>query len=67
MKLEAGFDAGGREFARRFKLLLEDVGYHEFVKEWQHRPPREEIRMFWDHFESVREHPARYLFVMFSN
>ena len=51
VRLEAGFDAGCREFARRFKLLLEEVGYDGFTKEWRHRPPRDEIRKFWQHFE----------------
>lgn len=51
VRLEAGFDAGCREFARRFKLLLEELGYNGFASEWQHRPPRDEIRKFWAHFD----------------
>ena len=51
VKIEAGFDAGCREFARRFHLLLEEVGYDGFSKDWRHRPPREEIRKFWAHFD----------------
>jgi len=51
VRLEAGFDKGCREFARRFKLLLEEVGYDGFTREWRHRPPRDEIRKLWAHFE----------------
>ena len=51
LRLEAGFDAGCREFARRFKFLLEEIGYAGFTKEWRHRPPRDEVRRFWEHFE----------------
>ncbi|MEM8682265.1 MAG: hypothetical protein AAGF72_02475 [Pseudomonadota bacterium] len=51
VRLEAGFDTGCREFARRFKFLLEEVGYAVFAKEWQHRLPRDEIRKFWAYFE----------------
>lgn len=51
VRLEAGFDNGCREFARRFKLLLDEVGDVQFASEWKHRPPKDEIRRFWALFE----------------
>ena len=38
IRLEANFDTGCREFARKFKLLLDGVGYDGFAREWRHRP-----------------------------
>lgn len=49
-QVEADFVTGCREFARRFKHVLEDDGYDRFAKEWRHRPPRDEVRLLWSHF-----------------
>lgn len=49
-KIVSNFETGCREFARKFKLLMDEVGYDGFVSEWKHRPPKNEIRELWEKF-----------------
>ena len=49
-KVTSPFRSDCREFARRFKFLLQEVGYEGFVSEWRHRPPKEEIKRLWENF-----------------
>lgn len=53
-RLQADFDQGCRELARRLKSALEDFGYERFTQEWRHRPPRKEVRQLWSHFAPGR-------------
>ena len=49
-KVIANFHTGCREFARKCKFLLEDIGYNGFVSEWRHKPPKEQIKRLWENF-----------------
>jgi hypothetical protein len=50
-RIESSFHSGCREFARRFHLAMEKVGYEGFVEHWRHRPPRDAISKLWSYFE----------------
>ena len=55
IQIVASFETGCREIARSFHRLLQQVGYDDFVDAWGHRPPKKQIREFWEQFKFIKK------------